>query len=51
VSGGRADQVFLDVTEATPRDRERARRERRHLDETVTAGGDGPEAKPQEEQG
>ncbi|MFE9145604.1 cation diffusion facilitator family transporter [Streptomyces tubercidicus] len=39
-----ADQVFLDVTDASPRDRERARRERRQLDETVTTGGEGPEA-------
>ncbi|MGA5271089.1 cation diffusion facilitator family transporter [Streptomyces lydicamycinicus] len=46
-----ADQVFLDVTEATPRDRERARRERRQLDESVSAGGEGPGAKPPEVQG
>ncbi|USA04244.1 cation diffusion facilitator family transporter [Streptomyces lydicamycinicus] len=46
-----ADQVFLDVTEATPRDRERARRERRQLDESVSAGGEGPGAKPPEDQG
>ncbi|MFE1174910.1 cation diffusion facilitator family transporter [Streptomyces sp. NPDC058773] len=38
-----ADQVFLDVTEASPGDRERARRERRQLDETVTADGVRPE--------
>ncbi|MGW7487403.1 cation diffusion facilitator family transporter [Streptomyces sp. NPDC054786] len=30
-----ADQVFLDVTEASPGDRERARRERRRLDRAV----------------
>ncbi|MFD5398370.1 cation diffusion facilitator family transporter [Streptomyces sp. NPDC127097] len=46
-----ADQVFLDVTEATPRDRERARRERRQLDETVTTGGDAPEAMRPEGEG
>ncbi|MFF8313875.1 cation diffusion facilitator family transporter [Streptomyces lydicus] len=32
-----ADQIFLDVTEASPRDRARARRERRQLDEAVVA--------------
>ncbi|MFI0789253.1 cation diffusion facilitator family transporter [Streptomyces lydicus] len=32
-----ADQIFLDVTEASPGDRARARRERRELDETVVA--------------
>ncbi|MFJ9416539.1 cation diffusion facilitator family transporter [Streptomyces sp. NPDC101227] len=34
-----ADQIFLDVTEASPRDRARARRERRRLDETVAEEG------------
>ncbi|MFJ9471588.1 cation diffusion facilitator family transporter [Streptomyces caniferus] len=40
-----ADQVFLDVTEASPGDRERARHERRQLDAAVNGGPDpdGPE--------
>ncbi|WAU00429.1 cation diffusion facilitator family transporter [Streptomyces nigrescens] len=44
-----ADQVFLDVTDASPNDRERARRERRQLDETVAAGREEPGTRQQED--
>ncbi|MEU8916874.1 hypothetical protein [Streptomyces nigrescens] len=44
-----ADQVFLDVTDASPKDRERARRERQQLDETVAAGRNEPETTQQED--
>ncbi|WP_413254117.1 cation diffusion facilitator family transporter [Streptomyces decoyicus] len=44
-----ADQLFLDVTEASPRDRARARRERRQLDRAVNGEPeqDGAERRPE----
>ena len=41
-----ADQVFLDVTEASPGDRARAHRERRHLDAAVDGAPEADEAEP-----